>query len=98
MANGQPVREYGGTATITHHVLEDAEAFAKVAERLRRHMLKALAESGAPLNVWRIGQLSGYLSSPIDHRTGNPQEWNCQNCGYVTPAHTPTCPDYASTT
>lgn len=64
--NDQPHTERHTYAAIDYSVLEDKDAFHEVAERVRLYMLKALEDVGAPINVWRVGHVSGTVSVPIE--------------------------------
>jgi len=61
-------------ATVPYVALENAELFHAIAEQLRVEMIEAIRASGAPINVWRVGQFGGVFAVPFDVRTGETGE------------------------
>ena len=57
--NGIPHTSRLLRANIDPALLNNADAFHRVAEELRLAMLDKFLEHGAPINVWRIGELAG---------------------------------------
>ncbi|MCR4341325.1 MAG: hypothetical protein NUW01_15715 [Gemmatimonadaceae bacterium] len=73
--NGVVFKERGVAAQFEYAVLEDAERFHQMAERIRVSMIGALRKEGAPINAWRIGALTGRSEDPINAWTGEIRPW-----------------------
>lgn len=81
--NLKPHTERSMTATISHISIEDHDAFHTIAEQMRLAMLEKLKEEGAPVNVWRLGEMGGVIASRVDFRTGEAKPWEDKHHFYV---------------
>lgn len=73
--NGIPHVERAATASMPYAVLEDRDAFHERAEQCRVAMIEELRKVGAPINVWRVGQMRGITARPINFLTDAPIPW-----------------------
>ena len=71
------------SAEMRHVVLEDRDAFHSIAEQMRLAMLEKLKGAGAPINVWRVGEMGGVIASRVDFRTGEAKPWEDKHHFYV---------------
>jgi hypothetical protein len=71
------------SASIPYAALEDRDAFHDAAEQVRQMMLTALRETDAPINVWRLGQVGGYVACTFDYARGEERPWKDEHRFYV---------------
>lgn len=57
--NGQPHVERATRMVMPYTMLEDPQTFHDQAELVRLAMIDELRKVGAPINVWRVGQMVG---------------------------------------
>jgi hypothetical protein len=58
--------ERGCRVTLPFTAIEDEDEFHRLCEILRLDMIEALRATGAPINVWRTGQLVGTPHASVD--------------------------------
>lgn len=81
--NGEPHKERQMRLQMPYAVIEDRQAFHDLCETLRINMIVELRDTGAPINVWRLGQVGAIVATRYNPATDQTVPWNDEHWFYL---------------